>query len=184
MLTVSAIVDAVEIPQGATRLLDLGGSHGLHSIAFCRRHPELTATIFDLPEALLKTGDALEESGLSNRITIQHGNFLEDELGTGYDVVLLFEILHNHTPEENTMLLTKAANALRPSGVVVILDDVRGEEFDEHNVAFSLAMFACSGDRTYSLNEIDHWLERAGFDSSKQLALPSSVSLVVATRTD
>lgn len=181
-LTVAPIVETTPVPEGATRLLDLGGSHGLHSIAFCQRYPQLHATILDLPEALANTAAAIAEAGLTDRVVIQPGNFLEEELGTGYDVVLLFEILHNHTSEENQALLQKAAHALRPGGQVVILDDVQGDKLDEHNCAFSLAMFACSGDRTYHLDEIEGWLRNTGFGSPKNIALPSSVSLVAGTK--
>ncbi|MFF4603111.1 methyltransferase [Streptomyces sp. NPDC001339] len=178
-LTVDAIVDAVPLPDGARRLLDLGGSHGLHSLAMCRRHPGLSATILDLPEALADTGTAIEQAGLADRITLQRGSFLSGDLGSGYDVVFLFEIVHNHTDAENRDLIGRAAKALRPGGRIVVLEDVRGERPEPHNAAFSLAMYACSGDRTYSLPEISGWLTDAGLKTVERIALPSSVSLVV-----
>jgi SAM-dependent methyltransferase len=181
-LTVESIVDATPVPARARRLLDLGGSHGLHSIAFCTRYPELTATVFDLPEALATTARAAADAGLGDRVFTQAGSFLTEDLGAGYDVVLLFEIVHNHTPEENAKLIARAARALRPDGVIVILEDVAGEELEEHNAAFSLAMFACSGDRTYTLEEIEGWLTGAGLVDVHQTPLPASVSLVVGSR--
>ncbi|GLW71411.1 SAM-dependent methyltransferase [Kitasatospora phosalacinea] len=181
-LTVDSITEAVPVPEGAQRLLDLGGSHGLHTMAFCRRYPELTATILDLPEALANTGAALEAEGLADRVSLRRGSFLTEDLGEGYDVVLLFEIVHNHTDEENRDLIARAAKALRPGGKIVVLEDVRGEKLDEHNAAFSLAMFACSGDRTYSLPEITGWMEDADLATVEHIALPSSVSLVVGTK--
>lgn len=185
-LTVPAIVDAVPVPAGATRLLDLGGSHGLHSMAFCRRYPDLSATILDLPEALAGTGAALAEAGMDDRVSLRRGSFLTgdltDDRGDGYDVVLLFEIVHNHSDETNRDLVARAAKALRPGGRIVILEDVRGERPEEHNAAFSLAMYACSGDRTYSFPEIASWLEGAGMSDVEHIALPSSVSLAVGTK--
>lgn len=182
-LTVGPIVDVTPVPEGATRLLDLGGSHGLHSIAFCHRYPELRATIVDLPEALVDTPAAIARAGLSDRISLQSGNFFHEiELGADYDMVLLFEILHLFTPEENRVIVEKAARALRSGGRVVILDDVRCDELDEHNAVFSLCLFACSGGQTYSLDEIEAWLRDAGFGSPETMRLPSSVSLVVAAK--
>jgi SAM-dependent methyltransferase len=186
-LTVAQIVDAVTLPEGAARLLDLGGSHGLHAMAFCERHPGLSATILDLPEALAATGEAIEAQGLADRITLRSGDFLKEEIagpeaGDGYDTILLFEIVHNHTDEENRDLIARAARALRPGGRIVILEDVRGEELEPHNTAFSLAMFACSGDRTYSLPEISGWLNDAGLHAVEQIRLPSSVSLVIGAK--
>jgi len=95
-LTVSSIVEATPVPKHARRLLDLGGSHGLHSIAFCQRYPQLSATLMDLPEALANTPDAVRAGGVESRVSLREGNFLLDPLGDGYDVILLFEILHNH----------------------------------------------------------------------------------------
>jgi hypothetical protein len=181
-LTVDAIVDATPVPPGARRLLDLGGSHGLHSIAFCTRHPELTATVMDLPEALTGTAQAAADAGLGDRITAKPGSFFTDDLGEGYDVVLLFEIVHCLPPQDNAELIARAARTLRPGGVIVILEDVAGEELDEHNAAFSLCMLACTGDRTYTLEEIDGWLTDAGLTDVRQLPLPASVSLVVGSR--
>lgn len=181
-LTVSNIVESAPVPPGARRLLDLGGSHGLHTIAFCQKYPQLTATVMDLPEALANTGDAIANVGLKDRVTLRRGNFLTDPIGDGYDVILLFEIVHNHTFEENQELLGRIGNALNPGGRVIILEDVKGEKIDQHNAAFSLAMFACSGDRTYSLDEISGWIEKAGLTRTDVLQLPSSVSLVVGTK--
>jgi hypothetical protein len=64
---------------GATRLLDLGGSHGLHSIAFCRRYPGLDAVIVDLPTALTKTRATLVDAALSERIRLREGNLLDGD---------------------------------------------------------------------------------------------------------
>lgn len=40
------------VPPTARQLLDVGGGHGLYSIKFCRRYPNLSATVFDLPQAV------------------------------------------------------------------------------------------------------------------------------------
>ena len=50
----------VKLPSGSRKLLDLGGSHGLHSIGFCREYPGLNAVIVDLPSALTETQATLD----------------------------------------------------------------------------------------------------------------------------
>jgi len=181
-LTVPAIIENAPIPATARRLIDLGGSHGLHATAFCRRYPQLTATVMDLPEALANTGKTIADAGLSDRVSLKRGDFLKDPIGTNHDVVLLFEIVHNHTPDDNRGLIKRAAEGLNPGGVVIILEDLKRTEPDPHNAAFSLAMFACSGDRTYSYEEITGWCKDAGLTSAPAIQLPSSVSLVAATK--
>lgn len=181
-LTADAIVRAAPVPAGAKRLLDLGGSHGLHTIAFCKSHPQLNATIMDLPEALRGTSAAARSAGVDGRVALREGDFLKDPIGDGYDVVLLFEIVHNHTPDENRRLLRQVGAALNPGGVVLILEDLKGEQLDQHNAAFSLAMFACSGDRTYAQHEIESWLKTAELASGEVVRLPSSLSLIVGRK--
>lgn len=182
MLTLPAIIESAPIPAHARRLIDLGGSHGIHATAFCQRYPQLSATVMDLPEALANTGKTIAEAGLSDRISLRRGNFFTDPIGDGHDVILLFEIVHNHTPDENQQLVRRAADALAPGGVLIVLEDLKREEPDAHNAAFSLAMFACSGDRTYSYEEIAGWCAEAGLVNAPAIRLPSSVSLVTATK--
>ena len=38
----------VRLPQGATHLRDVGGSHAAYSVLFCRKYPRLNATIVDI----------------------------------------------------------------------------------------------------------------------------------------
>ncbi len=45
----------IELPSNAKRLLDLGGSHGLHSVAFCQKYPALNGVIVDFSTALTQT---------------------------------------------------------------------------------------------------------------------------------
>jgi predicted O-methyltransferase YrrM len=72
----------------ARRLLDLGGGHGLYSVALCERNPNLEATIFDLPE-IERYADSMLSAHHATRIHFQPGNLFTDDLGEGYDLVLL-----------------------------------------------------------------------------------------------
>jgi SAM-dependent methyltransferase len=186
-LTVDAIVERVSFPSGATRMLDLGGSHGLHTVAFCRRYPELSSMIFDLPAALSHTPALIEAAELRDRVAVRQGDYLTDPLdepsGAGFDVVLCFELLHGHTPEDNQTLLGRILDVLRPGGRIVILEEIRGTEPDFHNAAFSLAMFAFTATRTYRLDEINDWLLAHGYVDPEHVELPQgSVSVVAATK--
>jgi hypothetical protein len=41
------------------------------------------------------------------------GNYLEEDLGSGYDLVLLFNVLHGHPAAGNQALLARVAAAHR-----------------------------------------------------------------------
>ena len=172
------VVEKVKLPQKARRLLDIGGSHAEYSAAFCRRYLQLSATVFDFPGAL----EAAAEH-VSDRISLQPGNFLTDDLGRGYDVALLMSVVHGHLPETNIELLRKVANALNPGGRVVILEQLAGATTpNAFNRVFSLNLFHLQGGQTYSFEEIAEWLNAAGFAKPKCIKLRQSPgdSVIVA----
>ncbi|MEV0589704.1 methyltransferase [Nonomuraea sp. NPDC050310] len=110
---------AIPVHRDARNLLDLGGSHAQYSIALLRRHPDLHATVLDLPQALT----AAEPHP---RLTLRAGSFLDDDLGEGFDLVLLFNVLHGLDDRQAAGLLSRVAAALNPGGTVVIGDQFRG----------------------------------------------------------
>ncbi|HYI11612.1 MAG TPA: methyltransferase [Thermoanaerobaculia bacterium] len=182
------VAEKVKVPADARRLLDIGGSHGEFSAAFCRAYPSLSATVLDLPGALESARETVAEFG--DRITLQPGNFLTDaSFGSGYDVVLLMSVVHGHLPDENIELLRKVAAALKPGGQMVILEQLAGGKKKTavnagtaFNRVFSLNLFHLQGGQTYSYEEIVRWLREAGFRKPRKVKLSPGDSLVMATR--
>lgn len=162
-------------------MLDVGGGHGLYSIELCRRNPEVTAAVFDLPVALERANDNCRAGGLDGRVSLLPGDYREDDLGNGYDVALLFNIIHAHRPEENIQLLRKVAAALAPNGRVVILDQMGDKAFGPvtraANSLIALAYFILLGGQTFTSEEVEGWLREAG------LAVVSRKSLLKAPGT-
>lgn len=68
----NAIVSLVvsSLPLNACRLLDIGGGHATYAIAFCRQYPNLSATVFDSPQALT-AGRTSIAANLTERINAQ-----------------------------------------------------------------------------------------------------------------
>ena len=101
---------------GVSRILDVGGGSGVFSMAFVRSQNNIVATVFDLPSVLPLTRKYVEQAGLSERITLVPGNYNEDELGTGFDLVFLSAIIHANSYEQNRELVKKIGRALNPGG--------------------------------------------------------------------
>jgi 2-polyprenyl-3-methyl-5-hydroxy-6-metoxy-1,4-benzoquinol methylase len=182
------VVSKVKLRPTALRLLDVGGGHGLYSVKFCRRNPRLSATVFDLPQTLEAAKATISSESMCQRVSTQPGDFSKDDLGSGYDVALLFNIVHGLLPEKNAELLRKVAGALNPGGQVVILDQLAGRQRGATSRAVAaltgLTLFAFSGGRTYRFEEIAGWLQATGFASPRRLwlaRLPGS-ALVVGTK--
>ncbi|MCZ7571701.1 MAG: class I SAM-dependent methyltransferase [Ardenticatenaceae bacterium] len=187
-LVVEDVAAKIDLPPGGKRVLDVGGGHGLYSIELCRRHPELTATVFDLPGALERARENIRAAGLSDRVSLLAGDYREDDLGHGYDVALLFNVIHAHRPDENLRLLSKIAAALAPNGRVVILDQMGDRAFGPAtraaNRLLAMAYFVLLGGQTFTGDEVVSWLRKAGFGvvSRRRLLKAPGSSMITAVR--
>jgi len=179
------VVAAVALPAGAGRLLDVGGSHAVFSLAFLRAHPGLAATVLDFPGALEVGRESVRAEGVEDRVELVPGDFLSAPLGGGYDVALLCSIVHGLSPEANTDLLRRVHDALKPGGRVVIVEQTegggepRGPVDDAFMRTFSLNLFHLLGAQTWSFAEIAGWLEAAGFRDPSETAVRGSLDRVV-----
>jgi predicted O-methyltransferase YrrM len=172
----------------AGRLLDVGAGHGSYSIALCRKYPQLRATLFDSAQALEVARRQVEAAGLGGRIDFVAGDFLADELPSGYDVLLLFNILHGFTPEQNQVLLHKTAGALAPGGRIAVLEQLTGAGGSRANRAINgllaFSFFLTLGGQVYGLEELSGWLQGADFGRIRRhpLRMSGGSSLVVGQK--
>ncbi len=178
------LVARVELPPGARRLLDLGGSHGLHSIAFCQKHPALSAVVVDHASALTHTGATLAAAGMSGRIELRPGDLREEEWGTGYDVVLLLSVIHNHGAADNARVLQRIGQVLRPGGLLVIHEYLADQPISPYGAAFQLALLTETGTQQWTSQDLRGWLAAAGFGEPalQKLAPEDKGTLITATR--
>jgi SAM-dependent methyltransferase len=160
--------------RGVGRLLDVGAGPGTYTIELCRRHPDLRATIFDLPGTLAVTRRYVDASGLGARIELAAGDYLRDPLPTGHDLVFLSNIIHGEDEETNRALMRKIHGALAPGGRVMIKDHVTDESGTSPAPAaiFSIAMLLFTRGRDYAFAEIRDWLVAAGFARVEADVLP------------
>ncbi len=160
---------AVDVPVGAKTLLDVGGSHGLHAAAACRRSPELQAVIYDLPVSLTNTRNFIASWGLADRIRCVEGDITKDSITGTFDVITYFLVAHNHTDADNALIIRKMAAALNPGGVLFIYEYARdpAARFSVSSAeawasAFDLTLLVETGTQTHTAERITAWLRDAG----------------------
>ena len=160
-----AIAKAVQ-PGPARRLLDVGGASGTYTIAFLEASPQMSATIFDLPDVVEIGRARVAEAGLADRVTFVSGNFYTDPLPSGHDLALLSAIIHQNSPAQNLALYKKVRAALVPGGRLVIRDHVMNEDktAPPSGALFAINMLVGTpGGGTYTYEEIRSGLAEAGF---------------------
>lgn len=165
----------VPVPAGARDTLDIGGSHGFISVVLCRRHPQLRATVLDLPSAIEHAAPLLEREGMGERVVLRAGDALVDDLGeAAHDLILIFSLVHHFDDATNRRLVSRAARALRPGGYLVIGDALRPSspgKGGQQGAFFDLYFALTSESGLWSFNEMRDWQVAAGLIPRKSISL-------------
>lgn len=165
-LTAPEVVDRVSLPDATTSLLDVGGGHGYFSAAFCREHPDLSATVFDTPEVESVVRETATTAGVGDRLAFTAGDYFSEAL-PDCDVALLFNVIHAHTPAANIALFERVQSALGPGGRIVVMDQFEDSSWFstvETALGFvALTYLVTLGGQTYPGDEVARWLREAGF---------------------
>lgn len=150
--------------QGARRLLDVGGGSGIYSVAWLRKHPALTAVVWDRPEVLKVAREMGELFGVSDRLDLVPGDMFSDPIPDGADVVLLSNILHDWDVPRCQELVSRCAGELPSGGRLLIHDVFLNDELDGPLpvALYSAALFRLTEGRAYSAKEYSGWLTDAG----------------------
>jgi SAM-dependent methyltransferase len=161
------------VPNGARDMLDIGGSHGYYSVSLCRRHEGLRAEVLDLPDAVKQAAPLLAEEGMGDRVVHREGDALADDLGeNAYDLVMISQLVHHFSAEQNRELAARVARALRPGGVYAIVDAFRPAGPNDAGqvgalLEFYFALTSQSG--TWSPDEMAEWQRAAGLEPRKPI---------------
>jgi SAM-dependent methyltransferase len=170
---------------GVKRVLDVGGGSGAFSVAFAAAQPDLKATVFDRPEIVPITREYVAEGGYADRIDTHEGDYNEDPLPGGNDLVFLSAIVHIENDEGNRALVRKSADALRPGGRVVISDFIMDEDrvSPPHGATFALNMLVATvrGD-TFTESEVRAWFAQAGLVEPERVDTPWGATLMIARK--
>jgi SAM-dependent methyltransferase len=165
------LLRSAQVPNGPTRLLDLGGSHGVHAMSLCQRYPDLDAVIVDLGSALADTEARIDAIGLGDRIAVRRADIRACDWGEDYDVVLYLSVAHNMYPHENARIFAHARAVLRPGGKLVIHEYPHETTPGLFGAAFCLTLLVETGTRTFGYVELCAMLSKAGFSSIRRQVL-------------
>ena len=183
--TVNVIVELPEF-KSARRLLDLGGGHGLYSIAFARENPFLDAVVFDLPLVTEICKEHIREYGMEGRISVMAGDYLKDDFGTGYDIVFISHSIFYKPKEALDLPLEKIFHALKEGGIIIVRHWTRAN--DKNPLVISLwdlrQTLLGSSNRLYFTDEYLNLLKNRGFVRREILRLSHSAdpSVIIVAR--
>jgi SAM-dependent methyltransferase len=161
------------VPKGAKDMLDIGGSHGLLSVAICRRHLGLSSVVLDLPEAIEHSAPLLAGEGMGSRVVHRVGNALTTDLGVeAWDLVFVSSLVHHFDDATNRALAKRVARSLRPGGIFVIQEHVRSstpEQAGQIGALLDLYFALTSEAGTWTFAEMADWQREAGLKPLRPL---------------
>jgi SAM-dependent methyltransferase len=141
------------------KVLDLGGGKGAYAKQFIKINPNLTVYVFDFPEVIRFTKQMIYDEELENKIVPIAGDFTEDDLGKGYDLIFISNVLNLYSIWDAVKLLQKCYDALNHGGQVVvhenIIDDDRTTPLEFALNSVNLLVNTLKGS---ALSETDVWI--------------------------
>jgi 2,7-dihydroxy-5-methyl-1-naphthoate 7-O-methyltransferase len=135
-------------------VMDVGGGNGTLMREVLARHPGVRATVLDQAPTAQDARETFAAAGLAERGTAVVGSFFEP-LPTGADAYVLSDILHDWEDASAAAILGRCAEAAGDSGVVLVVESLRGDYGDRPpNTALDLMMLSVFGGRERRIDEL------------------------------
>lgn len=157
------LVDALDLDD-VQRMLDVGGGFGHFARVLCEASPGLYAVVLDRPEVVELARRDLAGGSFASRIELVGGDYHDTDLGSGYDLVLLANVLHQESARDAAGLIRRAARALAPGGRVAVLDFRIDDHRHDHVLGTLFAINMRDFGDTWTEPDIRGWMQSADLD--------------------
>jgi SAM-dependent methyltransferase len=166
----AARVSQIDGFESFEKMLDLGGGPGLYCISMVAEHPRMHGVIFDRPAVVKVAEEFVAEYEMTNRVTTMGGDYVNDPIGEGYDLIWASATL-NFVRPGLTAMIEKIHGALKPGGVFVSLADGLTHERTrpEAYVMGCMAWMLSGQDLMFNSGEVAEAMTRAGFTSVESM---------------
>jgi predicted O-methyltransferase YrrM len=173
-----------DVPEfvNAKRILDLGGAHGVYSMAFAQKNHVSEVTLFDLPHVVEIAKKFIDQHGMKDRIKLMSGDFNTDGIGNGYDLVFVSHVFYQKKGIES--VLGKIYDSLDENGVVILNHWVVNETRTGPRISVLFDLYISIMNRAhhiYTVNEYTNLLKEAGFSKERifDIQTPPSPSMLI-----
>ncbi|MBV8719330.1 MAG: methyltransferase [Chloroflexi bacterium] len=165
------------------RLLEVAGGSGCYSIALALQNPKLRCTVADLPPVAADARTYIAKYQCEDRVDTHAFNMFDDAWPTGYDAVLMTNILHDWDPRRRSELAASAFSALPSGGRMFIHEILLNDAQDGPLPAalFSVMMLSTRG-KQLSFLELEELAREAGFATVEVQHTYGYYSLFTATK--
>ncbi len=155
--------------SGCHTLLDAGCGSGTLAIAMTEIHPQLFATVVDLPQITPITKKTIIKANAQDRVEVISADLTIEPIPGEYDVAFLSSIIQVVSADEARKIILNVGNTVKPGGWLYIMGS--GILMDSRlsppaAVGINLVLInVYDHGQSYSETEHRSWLEEAGFNN-------------------
>lgn len=110
------------------KALDLGGGSGVLSIELVKTYPNAAGVVFEHPLVAKVPEEMINAAGLESRLKVTAGDFLTDDIGEFYDIVIASGIL-DFAKENLAATALKIYQAVKPGGYLYLVSNKVSEDY-------------------------------------------------------
>lgn len=148
------------------RLLDLGCGPGTYSMAIVERHPQVQATLLDLPGPIAEARQLAGSRGMGERLEFVDIDARKYKPALPFDTVLVSNVLHLVGPEDSPALLSRCYDLLAPGGRLIVQAQFLNDDRTSPRWPTLLNLTQCVASehgQNHAITETRRWMEQAGF---------------------
>jgi demethylspheroidene O-methyltransferase len=151
-------------------LVDVAGGTGHFARMVKKRHPDIDATVLDLPEVVSEAKREFPQTDIRFLAT----DMFRSPLPQDTELFSLVRVLHDHDDEPVLALLTRLHAALKPGGHLLIAEPMAGTPGAEPigDTYFSFYLWAMGSGRPRSAEELKGMCLAAGFSGIREFKTP------------
>lgn len=157
--------------QGVFYILDIACGCAIKSFALAQTAPNIHVTCLDAADVLAVARDLAGRMGILERVTFFPADLFTADLGHArFEAVLIGQVTHYLTPEQNRELYGRVHVALKASATLLI-DCPMSQAAPTESAAFlTLFLWANGGGAAHPFSAYQARLAAAGFSSIRQLS--------------
>ena len=161
-------------------IVDVGGATGNMLATVLARHSGPRGILFDRPHVVQDAPALLDAKGVSNRVTIEPGNFFES-VPAWADAYILSHILHDWNEDQCLMILDRVHKAMNAAAHLLIVEMVIPPGDAPHpGKMLDMTMLVQMGGQERTADEYEILLSKGGFRLTQVIPTSSAVSILDA----
>ena len=167
------------------KLIDLGCGPGSYSAAILKKDKTATATLLDRAVAIKVARKLFKNQSLYKRLNFVSGDLFDNKFESGYDTVLLSNIIHIYNTSQNKTIFKKINRCLKNGGRFILYDlflkNSKIEPYDAALFAITMLLYTKTG-KSYTFGEVYSLLKNSGFTQIKKTEIGFGTSIIEATK--